>query len=107
MNPYPQGNFQIDVRGVNGRVVADDSGPTATGPAPKRDSRVRGTFTSTIGGVTDGAGVARAELWVNGKHVGSDTTAPYALAVRTGTANGTLTFNVQRIGLSRGRCGTG
>ncbi|WP_433792879.1 S8 family serine peptidase [Actinoplanes sp. CA-252034] len=111
-SPYPQGSFQVDVRGVNGntivlpmKLVIDDSGPTGTSLAPSQNSRVRGTFTSTIGGVTDGAGVARAELWANGKYVGSDTTAPYSLAVRTGTANGhvDLTWKLtDRLGNTRG-----
>jgi hypothetical protein len=109
--PYPQGNFQVDVRGVNGntivlplKLVIDESGPTGTSLAPSQNSRVRGTFTSTIGGVTDGAGVARAELWGNGKYIGSDTAAPYALAVKTGTANGyvNLTWKLtDRLGNTR------
>ncbi|WP_436524978.1 S8 family serine peptidase [Actinoplanes sp. HUAS TT8] len=93
--PYPQGSFQVDVKGANGytivlpqQLVIDDSGPTATGLTPATNGRVRGTFTSTISGVADGAGIARAELWANGKRIGADTTAPYSLAVPTGTANG-------------------
>jgi hypothetical protein len=109
--PYPQGNFQVDVQGVNGntivllrKVAIDESGPTATGLAPVQNGRVRGTFTSTVSGVSDGAGVARAELWVNGKHIGSDTTAPYSLGVKTGTANGYLNLTwklVDRLGNAR------
>ncbi|MFI1992531.1 S8 family serine peptidase [Actinoplanes sp. NPDC020271] len=66
----------------------DADGPVATGLLPAANTRIRGTFTSTISGVTDSSGVASAELWSNGKLVGRDTSAPYALTVRTGTASG-------------------
>lgn len=79
-------------------VRVDDDGPTATGMSPAAGARVRGTFTSTLTGVTDVAdgydisGVVRAELRANGTYVGADSTAPFALAVRTGTYNGNATL---------------
>jgi hypothetical protein len=71
-------------------VVVDEAGPVVGTVSPAQNARVRGTFTSTPGKVTDGAGVARAELWANGKRIGADPTAPYSLGVRTGTFNGAM-----------------
>ncbi|SNS00303.1 Serine protease, subtilisin family [Actinoplanes regularis] len=71
-------------------VISDDSGPTATSVSPAANTQVRGTFTSTINGVKDGAGVAKAELWAGSTYIGRDTTAPYSLQVPTRTANGNL-----------------
>ncbi|MET3428138.1 hypothetical protein BJ973_007350 [Actinoplanes tereljensis] len=71
-------------------VVNDGEGPTATSISPTENTRVRGTFTSTINGVQDAAGVARADLWAGGTYIGRDTTAPYSLKVPTRTANGNL-----------------
>ncbi|MDI6099006.1 S8 family serine peptidase [Actinoplanes sp. NEAU-A12] len=72
------------------QVVVDLAGPVATAMSPADAARVRGTFTSTLSGVSDVSGVSKAELSVNGLYVGTDTTAPYALAVRTGTYNGNV-----------------
>jgi hypothetical protein len=72
------------------KVVVDNDGPTTASMSPAASARVRGTFTSGLGGVTDISGVARAELWADGRYAGADTTAPYALAVRTGTYNGNV-----------------
>ncbi|PRX16083.1 subtilisin family serine protease [Actinoplanes italicus] len=72
------------------KVVVDNDGPTATSMNPAAAARVRGTFTTGLGGVADVSGVARAELWVDGRYLGADTTAPYALAVRTGSYSGNV-----------------
>ena len=74
-------------------VVVDTSGPTATDIWPLANMRMRGKFTSTIKGVQDGAGVASAELWVNGMYMGTDTTAPYSVVVDTGISSGTLALD--------------
>lgn len=73
-----------------GRI--DEAGPTATAIKPAHQTRVRGTFTTTLSDVRDAAGVAKAELWSNGRRVGTDTAAPYSLPVKTGTASGNLTL---------------
>jgi archaellum component FlaF (FlaF/FlaG flagellin family) len=93
----PAGAFTIDLRDEAGNLtllnheVRNDYEPPAGGTiTPAYGTRVRGTFTSTLSGVTDLGGVAKAELWANGKYVGQDTTAPYALAVKTGTSNGNV-----------------
>ncbi|GLY07253.1 S8 family serine peptidase [Actinoplanes sp. NBRC 101535] len=72
------------------KVTFDNAGPVATSVTPAQNTRVRGTFTSALSGVTDKAGVAKAELTANGKVVGTDTTAPYSLAVKTGTTSGNV-----------------
>ncbi|WP_246606424.1 S8 family serine peptidase [Paractinoplanes toevensis] len=71
-------------------VVNDYEGPTATSISPTANARVRGTFTSTINGAEDGAGVARADLWAGNTYIGRDTTAPYSLKVPTRAASGSL-----------------
>ncbi|MBB3099693.1 hypothetical protein FHR83_007402 [Actinoplanes campanulatus] len=71
-------------------VTVDDEGPAITGLTPAANTRVRGTFTSTLQGVQDVIGVARAELWANGRYVGSDNVAPYSMAVNSGAANGSV-----------------
>ncbi|MET8148361.1 S8 family serine peptidase [Actinoplanes sp. NPDC049668] len=74
-------------------VVRIDNEPPAGGTiAPASGARVRGTFTSTLAGVSDLGGVAKTELWANGKYVGVDRSAPYALAVKTGSYSGKLTL---------------
>ncbi|MEV4636370.1 S8 family serine peptidase [Actinoplanes sp. NPDC049548] len=85
-------------------LVADNDPPSGGSVGPAGGTKVRGTFTSTVAGVTDASGVAKAELWANGKYVGADKNAPYALTVRTGTYTGkvTLTWKVtDRWGQSR------
>ncbi|WP_412743689.1 S8 family serine peptidase [Krasilnikovia sp. MM14-A1004] len=89
---------------LNRPLLADNDPPAGGSVGPAGGTRVRGTFTSTLSGVTDASGVTKAELWADGKYVGADTTAPYALAVKTGTYTGNvaLTWKVtDRWGQSR------
>ena len=74
------------------QVVPDNSGPTATSVSPAPNARIRGDFTTGISGASDSSGVAKAELWVNGRYAGADTAAPYSLVVRPGAVNGTVQF---------------
>ncbi|MEU8239209.1 Ig-like domain-containing protein [Actinoplanes missouriensis] len=67
-------------------VVVDNDGPTATAVNPKQNTRVRGTFTTSLSGVKDASGVAKAELWANGKYLG----AGYSKKVATGKASGNV-----------------
>jgi hypothetical protein len=97
--PTAAGLYRIDFTDAGGnsssisrQVVVDNAGPTATSVSPAANARVRGTFTSGIGGVADASGVASAQLWANGSSVGVDKTAPYALAVRTGSRSGMVTL---------------
>ena len=64
-------------------VVVDNTAPTAKAITPAAGTRLRGTFTSTLTGVTDVTGVATAELRAYGRLVGRDTTAPYSLKVKS------------------------
>ncbi|MEV6305772.1 S8 family serine peptidase [Actinoplanes sp. NPDC051861] len=73
------------------RKIRYDGQPPAGGTiTPSYGQRFRGNFTSTLSGVTDLGGVAKAELWANGRYMGADTTAPYALTVRPGTYSGNV-----------------
>jgi hypothetical protein len=89
---------------VKRRVSVDDAPPAGGTISPAAGAKVHRTFTSTLTGVTDLSGVAKAELWANGKYVGADKTVPYAFAVKTGTSSGPvkLTWKVtDRFGLAR------
>jgi hypothetical protein len=70
--------------------IPDNAGPVATSMSPVPNARFRGNFTATITGVSDAGGVAKAELWANGKYVGADSVAPYSLTVRPGPYSGTV-----------------
>jgi hypothetical protein len=65
-------------------VVADNAGPTATAVNPKQNTRVRGTFTTSVSGVKDVAGLAKAELWVDGKYAGSGTSRKVSTGKKSG-----------------------
>lgn len=105
-----QGRIALDQRGriqivladkvgnsltLNRTVRVDNHPPMGGTITPASGATVRGTFTSTLSGVTDEGGVAKAELWANGKYVGVDKTAPYAMAVKTSISGKlTLTWKV-------------
>ncbi|RZU48789.1 hypothetical protein EV385_0513 [Krasilnikovia cinnamomea] len=74
-------------------VQVDNDPPAGRVLTPEPGARLRGTFTSTLTGVSDLSGVVTARLRVNGTLVGTDTTAPYALAVKTGTYSGNLALS--------------
>ncbi|RZU53251.1 subtilase family protein [Krasilnikovia cinnamomea] len=107
----PSGEIQLSLtdkvgnrRGLFGNVQIDNNPPSGGTIAPASGARVRGTFTSTLTGVTDLSGYVKAELRANGALVGTDTTAPYALAVKTGSFSGNLTLSwkvTDRWGLSQ------
>ncbi|MEU4692122.1 S8 family serine peptidase [Actinoplanes sp. NPDC023714] len=67
------------------RLVVDNAGPVAT-VNPAQNKRLRGTFTTSVTGVRDASGVAKAELWANGKYLGTG----YSKKVATGKLNGTV-----------------
>ncbi|MEV4275994.1 M4 family metallopeptidase [Actinoplanes xinjiangensis] len=66
-------------------VVVDNDGPTAT-VNPKQNTHVRGTFTTSLTALKDPSGVAKAELWANGKYLG----AGYPKKVATGRSSGSV-----------------
>ncbi|MEU4156170.1 S8 family serine peptidase [Actinoplanes sp. NPDC026670] len=82
-----------NVTEIRRTVQIDRDGPVATSASPAPGARVRGIFTATIGGVTDTAGSVRAELKVNGRSYGVDTTAPFAFTVPTGTYSGPVNLS--------------
>jgi hypothetical protein len=67
-------------------LVADGAGPTASAFSPSSNKRVRGTFTTSISEIKDVSGLAKAELWVDGKYAGSGTSRK----VNTGKKNGSV-----------------
>jgi hypothetical protein len=75
------------------RYIHSDNAPPAGGTiTPANGAKVRGTFTTKLTGVTDLGGVAKAELWANGKHIGVDKAAPFSLSVKTGSYSGKYTL---------------
>ncbi len=73
-------------------VDIDDRPPLSIITAPARGATVRGTFTSSIITTTDKSGIAKAALYVDGKLVGTDRSAPYRLSVDSGRKRGTMTL---------------
>lgn len=71
-------------------VRVDNEPPAGGTIGPAAGKRVRGTFTSTLSGLSDEGGVAKVELWANGRYVGADRLEPYTLAVKTGSYTGKL-----------------
>jgi hypothetical protein len=63
------------------KVRVDDVKPTVAGVEPGEGAVVAGTFTTSLLGVSDLNGVAKAELWVGDKPGGVVTTAPYSRTV--------------------------
>jgi subtilisin family serine protease len=71
----------------------DVSAPRIAGTTPGQNARFRGTVTVTATGVSDtGSGVSYAALYANGKLVGRDSTAPYAVKYNSGKSNGAVAF---------------
>ncbi|GAA2712157.1 S8 family serine peptidase [Actinoplanes palleronii] len=76
-----------------GRAVSgvDTTAPRITGTSPRQSARFRGTVTVQATGVSDtGSGVAHADLYADGRYVGRDTTAPYAVRYNSGKLNRTV-----------------
>ncbi|MEV6342139.1 S8 family serine peptidase [Actinoplanes sp. NPDC051851] len=93
-----KGSFEVSLKDKAGHSTSiyrsfrnDDQAPAVTGVIPDFNAKVRGTFTSTVTGVSDMSPV-KAELWANGKYIGSDSTAPYSLTVKTGTFSGAMSL---------------
>jgi hypothetical protein len=78
---------------VSRTVVLDNAGPTYTDTAPAGDALVRGRFVATVSGVKDPSGIAKAELYFDGKLVGTDRSAPFSLPVDTGRRNGRVSLS--------------
>jgi len=75
---------------VTRTVRVDNTTPKIATVAPADKALVRGTFTATASGVTDSSGIAKVELWVDGKFAARDISAPFSFPVKTGTRNGAL-----------------
>jgi len=77
-----------------GRAIdtVDETAPKITGAKPAQNTRFRGTVTVWASGVTDagGAGLSHAALYIDGKWVGQDTTAPFSVKYNSGKRNGTV-----------------
>ena len=91
------GHFTVELYDKTGNLellhhsVTIDEAPPAGGTiTPRPGTKLRGNFVSSVTNLVDTAGVARAELWVNGRSVGVDHAAPFELPVRPGSFSGTV-----------------
>ncbi|MEV6306039.1 S8 family serine peptidase [Actinoplanes sp. NPDC051861] len=75
-------------------VKVDTSRPAIGLVTPSYMARFRGTITVTADRVTDagGSGLAYAQLYADGKYVGTDYSAPYAVRYNSGTLNKTVSL---------------
>jgi thermitase len=72
-------------------LTVDNVKPKITGAAPKQSAKVRGTITVTATGVFDAnSGISHVSLFADGRYVGNDKSAPYAVRYNTGTLNKTV-----------------
>ncbi|HET9516296.1 MAG TPA: Ig-like domain-containing protein, partial [Actinoplanes sp.] len=71
-------------------ILVDRDLPVITGATPAHLTKVKGTVTVGATGVADTWGVAYAALYADGKLVGKDTTAPYAVKYNSAKRNGTV-----------------
>ena len=80
-----------EIRAGTSINTVDVTAPKIAGGTPGQNTRFRGTVTVGATGVTDtGTGVAYAALYANGKYIGQDATAPYAVKYASGKSNGTV-----------------
>ena len=86
-----------EVRADGAVVKVDTTGPTVGAVTPAYMARVRGTVTVTAaagtdsgGGYPNGSGVSHAWLYADGKWVGADNSAPFAVKYNSGSLNRTV-----------------
>lgn len=82
------------VRADRAVTTIDQTAPKVIGATPASWARVRGVFTVTATGVSDvgGTGLDKAQLYADGRLVGTDYAAPFAVNYASGTRNGTVKF---------------
>ncbi|BBH65515.1 hypothetical protein ACTI_22000 [Actinoplanes sp. OR16] len=85
------GIFSIDARDAAGNVATpnwtgtvDSTAPTAKTISPAEKTRVRSTVTTSVSGIQDQIGLAKAELWVDGKYAGAGTSRKVSTAGKNG-----------------------
>ncbi|BFU47892.1 S8 family serine peptidase [Krasilnikovia sp. MM14-A1004] len=74
-------------------LPVDHTRPTVGGTTPANMTKFRGTLTVSATGVSDnagGSGLDHASLYADGKFVGSDYSAPFAVKFNSGSRNGTV-----------------
>jgi subtilisin family serine protease len=81
-----------EIRADRAVVKVDTARPVIGAVTPAYMSRFRGTVTATADKVTDagGSGITYAQLWVDGRIVGTDYYAPYAVRYASGSLNRTV-----------------
>ncbi|RSM46147.1 hypothetical protein DMB66_50155 [Actinoplanes sp. ATCC 53533] len=81
-----------EIRADRAVVTVDSTAPRITGATPANNTRFRGAVTLGATGVSDagGSGLHRGVLYANGKYVGQDYSAPFAVKYNSGRSNGTV-----------------
>ncbi|WP_127548459.1 S8 family serine peptidase [Actinoplanes sp. OR16] len=88
----------------NRRVIADNKAPTVKiTSAPKNGKKVKGTVTVKVA-ASDASGIARVELYINGKLIAKDAKKPYTFKIKVSRYGKKLTVKVRaldKVGNSR------
>jgi subtilisin family serine protease len=85
----------LNTSGTGGTVVADTQAPAASIAAPLANSTVSGLVSVNVS-ASDNTGVAKVELWVNGKLFATDTSAPFGFSWDSKTAaNGSASLEAR------------
>ncbi|MFC7530295.1 S8 family serine peptidase [Actinoplanes sp. GCM10030250] len=81
-----------EIRADRAVTKVDTARPVIGVVTPGYMARFRGTVTVTADKVTDagGSGITNAQLFADGRLIGTDTTAPYAVRYASGTLNRTV-----------------
>ena len=92
--PTPNFSRWGEIRAGRAVATVDTTVPRITGASPANGKRFRGAITVGASGVSDagGSGLSHVALYANGKYVGRDNTAPFAVRYHSGKANGTITL---------------
>jgi hypothetical protein len=75
-----RGNLSI----VYLELIPDSAGPTASRISPSANKRLRGTFTTSISGIKDRVGLAKVELWVDGRYAGAGASRKVSTGKKSG-----------------------
>ncbi|WP_433830186.1 S8 family serine peptidase [Actinoplanes sp. CA-015351] len=81
----------------NRRVIADNKAPTVKiTSAPKNGKKVKGTVTVKVA-ASDASGIARVELYINGKLVKKDASKPYTFKIKVSKYGKKLKIKIRAV----------
>ncbi|MBB2941126.1 subtilisin family serine protease [Actinoplanes lutulentus] len=87
------GNYGV----YNRRVIADNKAPAVKiTSAPKNGKKVKGTVTVKVA-ASDASGIARVELYINGKLVKKDASKPYTFKIKVSKYGKKLKIKIRAV----------